>query len=314
MSASDWNNDQWSMFWATAKELGYKPDDIHRLFGVKSMKEWTGGTFAEAIAALKLGKDGDGTPTPAEQVATAQFPDAVAPEPQTTTDEADTPEGVAFDFGGMMEWFAYMDEKDKGSRERLAGLPEAPFSVNFFIATPTAHNAQVTIRDVDDRLGMLRVNRIIWGLGKMGCYPVNRNGNILAKPAMAVAAAAERRQPSAPQGPAAPPTPGVPAQTEQLAPQPMGEQVFNIHSFKVTAPSGKAVVEFWRTGRKYPEIKWYLGCEKLLEISPTLAAAGWTKEHFDVIGSEHTVRLNVFWEQSPKDDRYKDITRVELAQ
>ena len=94
----------------------------------------------------------------------------------------------------------------------------------------------------------------------------------------------------------------------------MGEQVFNIHSFKVTAPSGKAVVEFWRTGRKYPEIKWYLGGEKLLEISPTLAAAGWTKEHFDVIGSEHTVRLNVFWEQSPKDDRYKDITRVELAQ
>lgn len=319
MSASDWNNDQWSMFWATAKDLGYKPDDIHRLFGVKSMKEWTGGTFAEAIAALKLGKDGDSAPaaetapqqvpsppTPAKQVAAAQFPD-VTEEPATERGTLDT--------AALKDWLEATEAAEEEGRKRLESLAEAPFSVNTFFKTGGGFNCQITVRDVNDRDGMVRFNRICNGLRKIGCYAVDRNGNILTSPAMAVAAAAERRQPSAPQGPAAPmPATGTPPAAPSTAPHATTGGAFEmIDSFKVTAPKGKLQVEFWRTGREYPELRWNLSAEKLLEIAPTVAAAGWTAAHFATIGSEHTLKLKVHWEPSPKNPKWKDITAVELA-
>ena len=318
MSASDWNNDQWSMFWATAKDLGYKPDDIHRLFGVKSMKEWTGGTFAEAIAALKLGKDGDSAPaaetapqqvpsppTPAKQVAAAQFPD-VTEEPATERGTLDT--------AALKDWLEATEAAEEEGRKRLESLAEAPFSVNTFFKTGGGFNCQITVRDVNDRDGMVRFNRICNGLRKMGCYAVDRNGNILTSPAMAVAAAAERRQPSAPQGPAAPtPVTGAPPAPSAVPQTTTGGMFEMVESFKVTAPKGKPQVEFWRPGRNYPELKWNLGGEKLLEIAPTLAAAGWTAAHFDTIGSEHTLKLKVYWEPSPKNPKWKDVTAVELA-
>ena len=86
-----------------------------------------------------------------------------------------------------------------------------------------------------------------------------------------------------------------------------------IDTVKITAPSGKAVVEFWRAGRKYPELKWALGGEALLKIAPTLTAAGWTAEHFEAIGQEYALSLKVYWVVSPKNPKWKDITRVELV-
>ena len=81
---------------------------------------------------------------------------------------------------------------------------------------------------------------------------------------------------------------------------------------KVTAPKGKPVVEFWRPNRKYSEVRFYLGGEALMKLAPTLAAKGWAAEHFDAIGEEYTLPLNVYWEPSQPDGKYKDIVKIEL--
>lgn len=82
---------------------------------------------------------------------------------------------------------------------------------------------------------------------------------------------------------------------------------------KITAPKGKPVVEFWRKGRQWAEVKWHLGGERLLEFAPTLATAGWEAAHFDDIGQEYPLKLAVSWVQSPKNEKWKDITAIELA-
>jgi hypothetical protein len=79
---------------------------------------------------------------------------------------------------------------------------------------------------------------------------------------------------------------------------------------------GSAVVEFWRTGRKFPEITWSLGAEKLLEQAPSMA------ETFDVdtlqaVGSTYAVAGTVQWEASAnlnsKGVPYKDLVNVVLG-
>jgi hypothetical protein len=79
---------------------------------------------------------------------------------------------------------------------------------------------------------------------------------------------------------------------------------------------GSAVVEFWKAGRKYPEITWSLGAEKLLEQAPNMA------ETFDVdtlsaIGSTYAVAGTVQWEASEKLNAkgvpYKNLMNVVLG-
>lgn len=86
--------------------------------------------------------------------------------------------------------------------------------------------------------------------------------------------------------------------------------VIQIEFVRITAPKGKPVVEFWRPSRKYAEIRWSLGGEKLMAIAPTLAAAGWVAAHFDTVGEEYKLAVNVYWVPS-QCGKYKDITKVE---
>ena len=89
--------------------------------------------------------------------------------------------------------------------------------------------------------------------------------------------------------------------------------VENISIVRVTMPKDKIQVEFWRSGRKYPEVRWGLDATALMEIAPTLAAAGWTAAHFEAVGAEYQIPLQVHWIPSPKDAKYKDITKVVLV-
>jgi len=88
--------------------------------------------------------------------------------------------------------------------------------------------------------------------------------------------------------------------------------VIQTEIIKITAPKGKPVVEFWRPNRKFREVPWSLGGEKLIAIAPTLAATGWEAAHFDAVGEEYKLAVNVHWTPSQPDGKYKDITLVEL--
>jgi len=87
---------------------------------------------------------------------------------------------------------------------------------------------------------------------------------------------------------------------------------YQTETVKVTAPSGKPVVEFWRPGRKYSEIRYQLGGEELLKLCPALADAGWVAAHFDDIGKEYTLPLTIHWTPSPKNAKWQDIVSIEM--
>ncbi len=64
-------DDNWSWFWTALKKQGYSPDDVHRLEGFGSVKQWMADnkkTLAEALATvleqLKLVKVGPGEEIP----------------------------------------------------------------------------------------------------------------------------------------------------------------------------------------------------------------------------------------------------------
>lgn len=132
------------------------------------------------------------------------------------------------------------------------------------------------------------------------------------------------RQPATtkPPAPAPPPAPSnappLPAAGTPPAPpaengQPQGG-IIQAEFMRITAPKGKPVVEFWRPNRKYAEIRWQLGGEKLLAIAPTLKAANWQVTHFgaEAVGQEYQLLVSVHWVPSKPDGKYKDITKVEL--
>lgn len=120
--------------------------------------------------------------------------------------------------------------------------------------------------------------------------------------------------------PAPPPAPGsgehTPPPPSQPPALPAGNGqakggIIQAEIVKITAPKGKPVVEFWRPNRKYREVPWSLGGEKLMAIAPTLVAVGWETAHFDAIGEEYELLVNVHWVPS-QCGKYKDITLVEL--
>jgi len=123
---------------------------------------------------------------------------------------------------------------------------------------------------------------------------------------------AQEQRPVPTGGPPPPPTPPTPEVAQGNGNGNGGGELLT-EFVKITAPKGKPVIEFWRPNRQYSEIRWYLGGEAFIEqVAPTLAAAGWTAEHFDAIGQEYTLPLKIVWEPSPKDAKYKDITAVTL--
>ena len=126
-----------------------------------------------------------------------------------------------------------------------------------------------------------------------------------APPAQAVA-------PPPPTRTAPPPPPGGPGQTQSSQPGGNGGGTFQTETVKITAPKGKPVVEFWCSGRQYPEVTWMLGGERMMEVAPSLAEAGWVAEHFDDVGQVYALPLSVAWTPSPKNPKWKDIVAVTL--
>jgi hypothetical protein len=133
-------------------------------------------------------------------------------------------------------------------------------------------------------------------------------------PAPTAAPPPAQAQAGPPPPPTAGTTPPAPGQAAVPAADVKKVTVETTSFVRVTMPKDKVVVEFWRSGRKWPELRWAVGGEALMEIAPTLAAAGWTAEHFDTVGAEYQIPLNVHWIPSPKDAKYKDIIKVELVQ
>ncbi len=130
-----------------------------------------------------------------------------------------------------------------------------------------------------------------------------------------------------PPAPAPPPAPGS---GEHTPPPPAGHShpvapalpagngqaqggIIQAEFMRITAPKGKPQVEFWRPNRRYAEIRWQLGGEKLLAIAPTLKAAGWQVTHFgaEAVGQEYQLLVSVHWVPSACG-KYRDITKVEL--
>lgn len=144
------------------------------------------------------------------------------------------------------------------------------------------------------------------------------NGNAQEKP----------KQPPAP-APLAPPQAAPPPPPAAGAPPPAPGQaaapatdvnvnkvtVEDIDFIRITAPDGKAVVEFRRKGRDYPEVRWQRGGAKLLEVAPALASAGYVAGHFDIesVGKEYHMPMKVSWIPSPKNPKWRDLTKVEVT-
>ena len=94
-------------------------------------------------------------------------------------------------------------------------------------------------------------------------------------------------------------------------------QLTQTEFIKTVNPDGeRVVVQFWRPNDKYARHTWYLGGEKLLEISPDLAELGYTAAHFDKAGGDYQVPVNISWTPSAKlnsrGNPYKDVQRIEV--
>lgn len=103
--------------------------------------------------------------------------------------------------------------------------------------------------------------------------------------------------------------------------EPGAQQFENIDRLSIRGSKAKPKVEFWRDGRQFAELYWNQGGKYLLEKTPVLATvpvqeiladgekprAGLTAEMLDDTGSDYKVSLKVYWTQSPKNPKWKDI-------
>jgi hypothetical protein len=185
--------------------------------------------------------------------------------------------------------------------------PEALFSASVKMRDPSGAEWIITMRD--EQVPGDKTAEKIENCGLLSRYLVAQGWHPVGNGWHSDNGHKQKSQPAAqPSAPTALPLPTPPS-----AP-PAEVSVEEIDLVKVTAPSGKPQVEFWRAGRKYPELKWNLGGAALLLVAPTLAGAGWTATHFDTIGAEYPLALRVSWTQSPKNPKWKDVVSVELVQ
>jgi len=113
------------------------------------------------------------------------------------------------------------------------------------------------------------------------------------------------------------PPPLVPARA--VAPPANGdggsrEGIIQAEFVKITAPSGKPRIEFWRPGRRFPELYTNLPAEAFLSLpgGEALRAAGWQEGHFEAVGQEYQIPLNICWRPSPKNPNWKDVISYEM--
>jgi hypothetical protein len=187
------------------------------------------------------------------------------------------------------------DEADAVMREtfRQIAKVEQYFKSNGYYAIIDGRDLPVRVGEVEERKGVQTAPR------------TTPQGPIL--PAIPGHPPLPPTQAPAPPPPQSPQVPSAPAQQQVQG----GEQLIQAEFIKVTAPTGKPYIEFWRPNRRYPEISYKFGVDQFLSGPGTaMREAGWTAEHF-AVGNEHTYPMNVYWTHSPKDERYKDIVRVE---
>lgn len=282
------NDEHRKKFWAKVKnEIGLTEDEAHEALGIESVRDW-GGTGAEAIARLR-------------------------------------------------EWQALREAEARRQEEaRLTGtvssLPEAPALAWTRFVTPPGFEWSYTARaGLDSDLAALARDLIAQEIAAFealaqenGWRPANSSApsrsrpQPLAKPRPQPQQATEPRpQPAGNAGPPPPPPPPPPTGQDSNAPpaevQPgdNGHNVEMTEFVKITAPSGKPVIEFWRPNRQYRELYWSLGGEAFLNVAPKLVEKGWTAEHFEAVGEEYQLPLKIEWVPSPKNPKWKDIVSVE---
>jgi len=180
------------------------------------------------------------------------------------------------------------------------------------------HIGMTAWADVHDETTHDEVQAEVWAWVKEAvknqALPVIQATKPVSKTQATKPAAPTKSTPSAPSTTGEPPVPPAPpVGAAGNAPTQTGEVLqLQTEFVRVTAPKGKPVVEFWRHNRKYSEVRFHLGGEALMKMAPTLAAAGWLAEHFDAIGEEYQMALNVYWEPSKPDGKYRDIIKIEL--
>jgi len=302
------NEDTRNKFWAYVKNnLGLIKDEVHEALKVESVKDYKGTKEAAFSILNKFAADKDA------QLAAAQ-------RAQQAQERAAT---------------------DVLLQDVVASLPSLPVWASTEAVDPSGFRWKVSIAaGLKPVLRIAAVEQVQEGVAEFaewaarhGWTPANGNGYRAqpTRPQVTVTDAHGTRpvsaapQPQAPSdGPPEPPAPPPPPTSAGTPPASVeqtqgsggnGSGEFMIEFVKITAPKGKATIEFWRPNRKYAEVYWALGGEAFLEqVGSDLAQAGWTVAHFDAIGAEYTLPLTVEWEQSPKNPKWKDITAVHLRQ
>jgi len=302
-------------FWKFAKnKSGLTEDETHEALKAESVKDYKG-TMEQAKAAIeKFATDKDA------QIAAERE----AQRAQRAQERAAT---------------------DALLQDVVASFPSLPIWASTVAVDPSGFPWKVSIAaGLTPVLRMAAVEQVQEGVAEFtewaachGWHPANGNGNGYraqpTRPAQpkgvtqlpSVVTSARPAQPQAPGGgPPEPPAPPPPPTSAGAPPAPAeqaqgsggnGNGEFMTEFIKITAPKGKATIEFWRPNRKYAEVYWALGGKAFLEqVGGDLAQAGWTVAHFDAIGAEYTLPLTVEWEQSPKNPKWKDITAVHLRQ
>ncbi len=274
-------------FWATANELGLTKDEAHQALNfVESCYDFTG-TLDEALVLIARYAE--------MKIEAARRVAQTAQSNALFTMAAQLPEAPA------LAWTKFQKQPDSPtwSITLRAGLPPK--------------QADEATREV-----LRQITTVEKWLKDNKFRPVYHGSEMAASPVPAPA----QRRPAKAKGATPPPPTGAgngsppPPPPSGSTPPPPGQNGngnnFEIQTefVKVTAPKGKAVIEFWRPNRKYYEIRYQLGGEAFLKLAPTLAEAGWEAAHFDAVGEEYTLALAITWEPSKPDGKYKDITAV----
>ena len=308
---------QRASFWKQAGELGMDQEQVYAALGVQHVHDYPG-TAMEAKQVLAKYAMQHRVQTSEELLIGAEpepFVNEPEPQPEDPPDEPekrerDVPLEVPMDLvdacaklpeAPALAWTEFVDKAGfKWSMTLRAGLP-----------TELAKEALRTIvpqmglfHKLADTFGWMPV----WNAREAPYTPKQNGKPAPVKPQPAPSGAPNAPVPPPPVPPVA--QPAAPAVTP--APTAVKGGVMNIDRVVIKQPAeGKYDVEFWKTGRKYPDLRWQLGGEALIKLFSTdLVRQGWTAAHFDQV-KEFAVAFQISWQESPKNPKWKDITKVD---
>ncbi len=264
-------------FWATAGDLGLSKDETHNALNfVESAYDFTG-TLDEALALI------------------AAYAELKAKAVRKVTEAAQS--------NALFTMAAQLPEAPALAWTRFQKKPGSPTWSFTLRAGLSPELADEATREV-----LRQIARVEKWLDDNHFRPVYNGHEMAASP---VPAPAQQQPPAKAKGT---PPPPPPSGSTSPAPGQNGNGnenagMIQTEFIKITAPKGKPVIEFWRPNRKYAEIRYYLGGEAFMKLAPALVEAQWTAAHFDAVGEEYKLALNITWKPS-KDGKYKDIIAV----